>query len=258
MKKQFTPDEVRNNKGCYSLEDVNKLSFIKKDNIDILDILKSEISIKDKCWFLRNSCNLTLDERKELAYVCAKSVLVIFQNKYPDDNRVKLCIEGILDFKNGKISKDDLYKLRQDCWESRKITYAADAADAAAAYAADAAAADADAADAAYAADADAYAYAYAYAAAYAADADAYAYAYAAAYAADADAADADAADADADAADADAAYAYAYAAAYAADAAAAYASNKLFTQLKNKVQGKKSYKELLLNDIINFIKSIK
>jgi hypothetical protein len=128
---------------------------------------------------------------------CARLVLHLFEDKYPDDNRPRLAIESA-----ERYSVGDGY----------------DPKPADAAYAA------------AYAADA-AYSAAYADAAAYAADA-----AYAAAYA-DAAAYAADAADAAAYAADAAAAYAAyaadaAYAAAYAADAAAAYAADAARTKM--------------------------
>jgi len=112
----------------------------------------------------------------------AEHVLPIFESRFPNDNRVRNCIQSIRDFINGKITKEELITIR-------KAAYAA-------AYAATYAATDA----AAYAATDDA-----AYAAAYAADAAAYAAAYATAYAA---AHAADAADAAAYAAADDATYA--------------------------------------------------
>ena len=130
------------------------------------------------------------ESRKRLAIFSARSVLHIYEGRYPENKRVRECIEAAEDYLDGKIDRDELL-------EKRRAAYAAYAA---AAYAVAADAAYADAADAAAAAYA-AYA-AYADAAAAAADAAAYA-----AYAADADAA----------------AYA-AYAADAAAAAAAAYA----------------------------------
>ncbi len=121
---------------------------------------------------------------RKFAVRVAEDVLPIFEKKYPEDTRVRDCIETTKKYLKGEVSLEVLIKARS----AAAAAYAADAADAAAAYAAYAAAA--------YAAAAAAYA---AYAAAYAA--------YAAADAADAAAAAADAADA------ADAAAAYAAAA---------------------------------------------
>ena len=43
MKTKFTPNEIMSNRGCYERSDVNKLSFIGNSEIDINDILDSEI-----------------------------------------------------------------------------------------------------------------------------------------------------------------------------------------------------------------------
>jgi hypothetical protein len=150
MKLTFTPKEILANRGCYSREQVNNLSFISKPEITLIEIMESEISIKDKRWFLLTAGEMTLDEKKELAFLCAKSVASIFNEKYPNDNRVNECLQAIQDFKDGKISRDELWGKR------RAAADAADAADAAAAAAAAAAYAAADAADAAAADAADA------------------------------------------------------------------------------------------------------
>lgn len=165
MKTKFTHEELRNAKGCYSLEDINIL--IEKHGkkiITIKSILNCDISIRDKTWFVYNSCDLTLDEKKKLSLLLSWAVLPIFETKYPNDNRVRECLNGIEKFIKGEITKEELIILR------RVAVYAAD---------------DADAADATYVADA-----VYVVYAAYAYDAATYAYA-CAAYAADADAYDA-------------------------------------------------------------------
>ena len=147
MKILFTKNEILVGKGCYSKEQVLALSFIEEKSISIETILKSEISIKDKRWFVYNNCDLTLQEKQKLSLLLAWAVLPIYENKYPNDLRVKECLQAVENFNNNKISVKELREKRN----------AADAA----AYAADAAAADAaDAADAAAAADADAAAYA--------------------------------------------------------------------------------------------------
>ena len=146
MKKEFTKQEIIDNKGCYDLQQIEKLSFINKDNITLIDILNSEISIKDKRWSLFNKCELTLDNKKELALKMAWCVLPIYEDNHPNDNRIKDCLQAVEDFNNGKITVEVLKEKR----------YAADAAAATAADAAvsvyNAYAATAAAADAAYAA----------------------------------------------------------------------------------------------------------
>ena len=187
MKTLFTKAEIISKRGCYERDQVEALSFINNPEISMVDVLKSEISIRDKRWFLWNHGEMSLDQKKELAFLLAKDVSGIFNKRYPNDNRVNECLQAIQDFRDGKIKRGEL-------WNKRAAAAAAYAAYAAADAAAYAAAAAADAADAAYAAAAAADA-ADAADAAYAADA---ADAADAAYAADA----ADAADAAADAAD--------------------------------------------------------
>ena len=133
-----------------------------------------------------------------LACDCAETVLPIWEKHYPNDLRVKDCLDGIQAFLRGEINQEDLLKLRRAAYVAADAAYAATYVAAAAAYAAYAAAYAAyAAADAAYAAAAARYADA-AYAA-YAAAAAAYAAAYAAAdAAANADAARAAAAAANA------------------------------------------------------------
>jgi len=173
MKTIFTKQEMLQLKGCYSKEDLNRCSFMNQPEITLESILNSEIPLKDKSWFIRNSIGLTDKELREFAIGCALVVLPIYENKYPNNNAPRKAIGAAKKYLNNEISKEDLAIFRKNAAD------AADAADADAAYAADAAAYAAYAAAyAAYAADADADAYA-----AYAADADA-----AATYAADADA----------------------------------------------------------------------
>ena len=104
---------------------------------------------------------------------CAELVLPIYEKKYPDDKRVRNCIEVTRKWANGKATIEEVRQARRAAYAAAAAAYAAAADAYAAAYAAAAAAdAAAYAAYAAYAAAA-AYAYAAAYAAAAAADADA-------------------------------------------------------------------------------------
>jgi len=169
MKKTFTKEYIIENKGYYSETQVNELSFINQKRIT-LSTLVNNLPIKDFNWFLIKKCNLTIKQKKEVALLYAETVMPIYEEKYPNDDRVSKCIHGIKDFNNGKITKDELRALRSAAAAAADAAYAAydaAAADAAAYAAADAAAYAADAA-AAYAAAADAAA-----AAAYAAAADA-------------------------------------------------------------------------------------
>ena len=123
MKKEFTKEYITKNKGCYSIEQVEKLSFINKEVIIIYDLLNSEMPFKDKGWWVIRKCELTNKEKAELAYELAYAVLPIFENKYPEDKRVRECFEAIKLFNNGEIDRGQLRVKRNA---------AADAADVAA------------------------------------------------------------------------------------------------------------------------------
>lgn len=166
MKNTFTKEYMTANCGCYSTKHLEGLSFMKKDSISLLDIIKSKIPQKDKFWFLFRKCKLTKLQKQELAINLAEIVLPIYEIKYPDNKAPRLAIEAARNYLKGLIDLDTLIIARRAAAAAAFFAAAADAAAAAyAAYAADAAAY----AAAAEAAAADAYA-----AAAYAAAADVY------------------------------------------------------------------------------------
>ena len=126
MKKQFTTEELINSKGCYSLNELKKCSFYKENSIiDVKDIINSEITIKDKMWFLYQKCELSNKIKIEYAAKFAWAVLPIYKDKYPNANRVENCLIAINDFKENKISKLELKKA------ASYVAYAAYAAPAA-------------------------------------------------------------------------------------------------------------------------------
>ena len=47
---------------------------------------------------------------------CAEKVLYIWEEKYPDDDRPKMCIEAVRSFANGKIGKDELAAAGAAAW----------------------------------------------------------------------------------------------------------------------------------------------
>jgi len=176
MVTQYNKEYFLTHRGCYSAE---KMAGLCDNNphSNIQEFLNWDISIKDKFYFVRNYTELTIKQKQLFALMCAKVSLEIYENKYPNDKRVRECIEATEQFLDGKITKEDLLIKRNAAADADAAAYAAAyaaAADAAAAYAA----ADAAVYAAAYAADADAAVYAAAYAAdaaAYAADAATYA-----------------------------------------------------------------------------------
>ena len=121
MKTDFTAEEIIKNKGCYDNKKINNLFYnyartkyfnsisvklnqlslifnimsykdiqnqIKNiiDNIDnqkitIDDILKSNISILDKRWFVSNNCELKLEEKKKLFLEILEIGMPLWQKK---------------------------------------------------------------------------------------------------------------------------------------------------------------------------------
>ncbi len=130
------------------------------DLIPLTHIVESN-GLNNAIWALRATTEPCREFITELALWCAEQVLDIYEKKYPDDGRVRNCLEGIRKYQRGEITKDNLIILRKAALAAATTTSAADAANAAtaAAYAAYAAgAAYAAAACAADAADAAAYA----------------------------------------------------------------------------------------------------
>jgi hypothetical protein len=158
----------------YGTTDYDVDTFLDLDNI----------TYQDKIWVLRRIMNAT--QARIFAILCADSVLPIFESKYPNDYRVRNCLNFLKSIKDlGNLTEEEKTELKFQR-KAAAATYSADAAtySAAAAYA-DAATYSA-AAAATYSA-ADAATYSAAAAATYSAAAAA-TYSAAAAYAAYADA----------------------------------------------------------------------
>ena len=66
MLKNFTKEYIITNRGCYTEEQVEKLSFINEENISLCSILNSEIPTKDKLYFVLFNCELNHSYRRSL------------------------------------------------------------------------------------------------------------------------------------------------------------------------------------------------
>ena len=150
VRQEFTRDYMKENCGCYSVEQLVQCSFMKNEIVTLTAILNSEIPLKDKFWFVCKKL-LTKEQNQKLAIDVAEMVLPIYEEKYPGDLKVRECIEAAKQLLSGHISLEDLLIKR------RAADSAYDAAAAAAAYAAAAATAGYTAATAGYT-DATAYA----------------------------------------------------------------------------------------------------
>jgi hypothetical protein len=148
MKKTFTKDFYLSHRGCY---DFNKMFNLVDNNPHetIEDFLNWNISINDKFFFLFNYCNLTLRNKQDMALMCAKIVLPVYEKEFPNDSRVMECIHATELFLNGEITLEQLREKREAAnANAYAYAYAAYAAYAAAYAAANAALAAANAANA--------------------------------------------------------------------------------------------------------------
>jgi hypothetical protein len=112
MKKTFTKDFYLSHRGCY---DFNKMFNLVDNNPHetIEDFLNWNISINDKFFFLFNYCNLTLRNKQDMALMCAKIVLPVYEKEFPNDSRVMECIHATELFLNGEITLEQLREKRE-------------------------------------------------------------------------------------------------------------------------------------------------
>jgi hypothetical protein len=172
MQKEFTKEYMLLNRGCYSKEQLLSCSFMKRqmtvnevkinypnhalqeiplitnENITLESIINSEISLKDKYWFV---CNIlaSKEQNQQIAIGVAEIVLEIYENKYPNSKAPREAIQAAKDYLKGIINLDELNVKKSAAYASAAAAYATAAyyAAAAAATAADYAAAAATAAD---------------------------------------------------------------------------------------------------------------
>lgn len=104
---------------------LDKALFTNNNEITLEGLFNS-LPIKDFCWAVINSCELSSIEKKQLVLHCAEFVAPLYRQSFPKDNRVDDCLQATKDFLSGKTSKEILIKNRDA---------AADASNTAGAYA---------------------------------------------------------------------------------------------------------------------------
>jgi hypothetical protein len=107
MKTIFTKDEILQNVGSYSKENVLEL-LRDKSEFTIDEILSLNITLKYKAWFISNRCEFTKDELTKFAIGCAYCVLPIYEAKYPENKAPRESIEAAEQYLAGTISIDPL------------------------------------------------------------------------------------------------------------------------------------------------------
>ena len=91
--------------------------------LSIRTILDSN-GVEDAIWALR----AVDDHKREIrlfAADCAESVLHIYENAHPDDDRPRKAIEAARRYANGEISKEELEDASRAAWYARKTAWAA-------------------------------------------------------------------------------------------------------------------------------------
>ena len=86
------------------------------DPIDLKDILE-QLGVSDAIWSLR-SIEGKDKEIRLFACDCAESVLHIFEEQYPNDNRPRNAIEVSRKFANGEATIEELRVAKSDAWDA--------------------------------------------------------------------------------------------------------------------------------------------
>jgi hypothetical protein len=112
MQQQFTHEFMRKHSGCYTESMLAKCTFMKGAEPATLGaIVCSEISIKDKFWFI---CKVlaTKEENKIIAIQVAEIVLPVYENRFPGNKAPREAIQAAKDFIAGKITITELREKR--------------------------------------------------------------------------------------------------------------------------------------------------
>ena len=112
MKKTFTKQYLIDNRGCYELSQVEALLCINNESITLNDLF-DELTIRDFCWWLVRKCDLTEGQKVSFAVHCAEQVLPIYEAKFPNDFRLRECLEATKKFQSGEITKEELEAKRR-------------------------------------------------------------------------------------------------------------------------------------------------
>jgi hypothetical protein len=139
MKKVFSKKYIRENKGCYSESEVEAIPCINEKIT--LEKLFQDLPFKDFVWFFTRKCDLSEIQKKYFALECVKIVLPVYELRYPNDNRVRNCIEKTELYLKSECSIEELCAARFSFYDDASANLVADAAAYAVAYAVNIAAA---------------------------------------------------------------------------------------------------------------------
>lgn len=111
MIKSFDKAYFLSHRGCYEIEKMKKL-VNSNSHTTIEDFLNWPIPLKDKFFFVNRYTDLTPNQKQNLSLMCAKISLEIYENKYPNDMKLRNCIIATEQSIKGKIHERTLSILR--------------------------------------------------------------------------------------------------------------------------------------------------
>lgn len=119
MKNDFTVEFIENLHPCaeYTHAKIVKL-FAGREILTGLDILNLDISAGHKTWVLLRPEVLSKRELLAIGEKIARHVLPIWEAKYPDDNRPRMCLDTILGYLAGENTETELAAARDAAWDA--------------------------------------------------------------------------------------------------------------------------------------------
>jgi hypothetical protein len=126
MKTIFTKEYIINNKGCYTSKDLEDM-FFEIGESPSLKMLFDYLPIKDFVWFLTKKTELSKEQLAWFSLRCAFYGLPFYEKKYPNDSRVKSCLECTEGFLKGNKSVVELKKAMDDAYNAYAAAGRADA-----------------------------------------------------------------------------------------------------------------------------------
>lgn len=112
MQQIFTTKFMTDNCGCYSDSKLMQCSFMSLSVITLESIIKSEIPLRDKYWFI---CKKLADKKQnqQIAIRVAEIVLPIYEKRYPNNKAPREAIEAAKQYIAGHISLEQLREKRR-------------------------------------------------------------------------------------------------------------------------------------------------
>jgi hypothetical protein len=113
MPQAFPREFIEANSGCYRTSgELYQCSFMDGYGAVRLDaILDSEIPLEHKFWFVCNKL-VSREQNQQIAITVAEMALPIFEKAYPEDTRVRACLEAVKKYLAGEIKEDELWGRR--------------------------------------------------------------------------------------------------------------------------------------------------